>query len=620
MTDDPMGTTDPSPAGPTGPGPALDPAPTEPIPVTDAAQAADTGPAPAPTASTAAVASMARRARWAIGLGVAGLAIAGAVGAFVLLGARPAPEALRYLPGDSVMVIEIRMDLPGDQMQKLGNLLSKFPGFADQSTLTDKIDEAFSRLVGSASEGRVDYRADIKPWLNGPAFIGLPAAALDAEDGPQPLISATTNGAVDCATALGGSVTRETYRGLEIVTDTDRFVAGLACVVDGRQALLGDPAAVKAGLDTKANGTGLDKSDLYGTARAALGGDQLGSVFVSGEAFEAAMPMPSFGALPVPGLDALQELAGAIPEWAMVGIRAEDDALVMDTVAALPAPGPGSSGAAATAQLLPLPPVHASVLAGLLPADTILFLEDQGTGVSLQNLLARLGAIPELEAPLGMLEGLGGGQELVGWIEDVGIVVLRGQDTPSGGVLLVARDDAAAAERVTSIRNLLTLAGLGGGLDVRDSTVAGVTVTTVVVTDLGALIPPGTLPDAVEPPASVPLELSFAARGKVIIVGVGTGFMTSVLETQPGASLADQAAFRASMQRGLADSRTSFYLGVPATIDLVEGFLPAGALAEWQAEYLPYVEPFEAISITSSSDGTAVRSRLLITVSQTPSP
>src|SRR5258706_5020945 len=87
------------------------------------------------------------RMRWAIGIGVAALAVAVAIGAFIVLGSRPAPEALKYIPADASLVAEIRMDLPGDQLQKLGTLLSHFPGFADQSTLPAKIDESLSRLV-----------------------------------------------------------------------------------------------------------------------------------------------------------------------------------------------------------------------------------------------------------------------------------------------------------------------------------------------------------------------------------------------------------------------------------------------------------------------------------------
>ncbi|MCI0582460.1 MAG: hypothetical protein L0227_06115, partial [Chloroflexi bacterium] len=144
MTDDPTR----SEPGPTEPLPAYDPGPTQPIPAApDAvpAQAAGFSAPPAPVAP-----SGGSRVRWAIGLGVAGLAVVVAIGAYLLLAGQPTPEALRYIPGDAAMVIEIRPELPGDQLQKVGNLLSHFPGFDDQATLTDKIDEAVSRLVGSA--------------------------------------------------------------------------------------------------------------------------------------------------------------------------------------------------------------------------------------------------------------------------------------------------------------------------------------------------------------------------------------------------------------------------------------------------------------------------------------
>jgi hypothetical protein len=550
------------------------------------------------------------RTRWVIGLGVAGLAIVIAVGAFLLLGSRPTPEALRYVSSDAAMVAEVRLDLPGDQLQKVGNLLAHFPGFQDQSILRDKIDESLSRLLVEATDAEVDYRTDIKPWTNGPAFIALSAPPVGSTDTDSvPLLSATTNGAVDCAAALGGAVSHETYRNLDLVIDTAEF--GLACVVDGRQALLGEPASVRAALDAKADGTGMDKSERYRAARAALGGDQLATVFLNGADFAELIPMPSVGDVPVPGLGGLGGLAGgALPEWVMAGIRAEDDALVLDTVAApLPAPTAGPSR-------LPLPATHPSVLAGMVPADTLLLVEDQGTGVTVQNLLATLRADPNLGPALGMLDGMGGAGALVGWIEDAGVAVVGGPDTPSVGVLLLATDDAAAASRVTTLNNLLALAGIGGGIEIREATVAGVQVTTVVITDLGALIPPGTLPDGVAPPAGGTVEFSIAAKGRAVLVGVGEGFMTGLLNVQPGSSLADQAGYKQATQRGLASSRTSVYAGVPAALDLLEGFLPAEIRTQWESDILPYLEPLEAVSISISGDTAANRSRFVVTVKQ----
>src|SRR5689334_7344397 len=152
------------------------------------------------------------RTRWAIGLGVAGLAVAVAIGAFVVLGSRPAPEALKYIPADAAVVAEIRMDLPGDQLQKLGTFLAHFPGFLDQATLPDKIDESLSRLVGQASKG-VDYRTDLKPWLSGPAFVALWAPSGQATQPYRQLLSATTTGAIDCTKPFQGqSPTHESYR------------------------------------------------------------------------------------------------------------------------------------------------------------------------------------------------------------------------------------------------------------------------------------------------------------------------------------------------------------------------------------------------------------------------
>ena len=179
MTDDQtrrVDATEPVPApGPEpAPPPATAPAPAYvPPPTTMPAPPSGSGPAAAVAAPAQGPGSS--RARWIVGLGVAGLAIAIGLAAFLLLGARPTPEALRYIPGDSAVVAEVRLDLPGDQMQRVGNLLAHFPGFQDQSTLPAKIDEALSQALAAATDADVDFPTDIKPWLNGPTFIGLPA-------------------------------------------------------------------------------------------------------------------------------------------------------------------------------------------------------------------------------------------------------------------------------------------------------------------------------------------------------------------------------------------------------------------------------------------------------------
>lgn len=583
-----------------------------------ATEGAAAGPAPTSTVTATPPTTGSNRTRWAIALAVAAGAIAVAIAGFLLLAGRPTPEALRYIPADSAVVIEARFELPGDQLQKLGNLLAHFPGFQDQSTLTDKIDEALSRLVTAGSEGGVDYRGDIKPWVSGPLFVGV-GAPKDAADGSTTpssiVISATTNGAAGCDQVLEGqTVQRESYKGLEIQFvsrgDLPSPSGDLACVVDGRQVLFGDPASVKAGLDAKAGNSGVDRTDRYRAARGSLAGDQVATIFVSGAALDRMLagPMPSLGT-ELPGFGSLQVFGSAVPEWAIAGLRVEDDAIVVDTAAA---PMPAATGGPS---LLPLPATHPGVLAAMAPSNTILLIEDQGTGVTLQNTLARVKDIPDLAEPLAMLNGLGGADELAGWITDLGVVVTGG-DAPGGGLVLFAADDAAATQRYETLTGLIGLMGLGGGLEVRKSTISGVSVTTVVINDLGSLVPPGSVPGDVTIPETGPIELSIAARGRAVIVGSGEGFMTSLLGVQPGSSLADQDAYKRALARALPSSRTSVYVGVPAALVLVEGMIPAEELAQWESDIAPYVDPLESVAISITTDASTGRSRLVITVRQ----
>jgi Protein of unknown function (DUF3352) len=583
----------------------------QPAPTAEPAPGVDDTPAPAgtpPVVSGDGAASS--RTRWAIGLGVAGLAIAVAIAAFIVLGSRPAPEALKYIPSDAAVVAEVRMDLPGDQLQKLGNLLAHFPGFKDQSTLTDKIDESISRLVGQESNGSVDYRTDLKPWLSGPVFAGmwLPSGG-DAGGAARGLVSATTTGTVSCDTPFKGqSVTHESYRGLNLFLGPN----DMTCVLEGRQALLGDVASVKAGIDAHASGGGMDRKNAYGGARASLQGDQLATFYVDGAAYGSFFSGVG-GATPM--LADLSVLTGSLPSWAITGIRAEDDALVIDGFTG-PAAEP-TAGATPGVSLLPLPPAHASAIAPLAPANTLVYAEAQGAGVSLQNLISRLRTIPDLATAFQMLDGAGGADQLVGWVQDVGIIVVNGSGKPTGGIALVAADDSEAAQRVATITGLIALAGLGAsGIETHESTIAGVAVTTISITDLGALVPPGQLPPGVELPSDAKVEFSIAAKGRVILLGTGEDFMTAVLNTQPGAGLADQAFYKQATSRALANSRMSLYLGVRDLVSFAEPFIPEADKASWESDIKPYAAPFQAVSITSTTEASGSHSRLTITVTQ----
>ena len=106
------------------------------------------------------------RTRWVIAALVTAVVLATSAGGFMLLSAGAATSTLvGYVPPNSLAYLELRLDAPGDQRQNAANLLSHFPGFADQSTLNTKLDEALDQLVGRASGGRQNFTGTIKPWL-----------------------------------------------------------------------------------------------------------------------------------------------------------------------------------------------------------------------------------------------------------------------------------------------------------------------------------------------------------------------------------------------------------------------------------------------------------------------
>ena len=189
-----------------------------------------------PVTSPAAAGSSNGRGRWAIAAGVVGIVViaTGAI-AYALTAAAPAATVSGYVPADSIAYGEVRLDLPGDQREAVGEFLSHFPGFADQAALDTKLDEVLDRVVSEATEGKQTFTGDIKPWFDGElAFaVGpLPDVSADdptaaAKDGKGVVLLSVKDASLastwfDGVLAdIGVTPTTETYGGAEIKTWTE---------------------------------------------------------------------------------------------------------------------------------------------------------------------------------------------------------------------------------------------------------------------------------------------------------------------------------------------------------------------------------------------------------------
>ncbi|MBI3745104.1 MAG: DUF3352 domain-containing protein [Chloroflexi bacterium] len=460
------------------------------------------------------------RGRWLVAAIVVVAVLGAAVAATAFLGARPLPEALRYVPAGSAVVLELRPELPGDQRQHLGNFLAHFPGFADQSTLSEKIDEALGRLVDRAGNGAIDYARQVKPLLAGPMTLSMTAADMsDASSGVTPagvLLVVTTDGSATCSSISGTSTTKgETYRGvaLEVGASTGTS-AGASCALDGRFLLYGMPAAIQRGIDAHLDGKGIDGDARFRAARERLSGDQVALAYVSGRAVTSGLQKVA----PSLGIDTAT--MAAVPDWLVAGLRVVDTALQVELVT------PAASETAGPRGLPTAPPPGKSQFAALLPATAFGFLEVHGMGASLQRTVARLqaapsqaGALGQLQAALGSLGGVGG---LVGWIEDLGVAgVPVGDGAGAGAVLLIRGTDAAAAQaRLDQLRNLLAIASVGTDITVTTADHAGTAVTSVDLGDLGPTLESLGAPSGILP-SGTHVKFSMAVRAGVLLLGVG---------------------------------------------------------------------------------------------------
>jgi hypothetical protein len=548
------------------------------------------------------------RGRWIVAGFVVVAAIAGTIAAFLILGTKPLPEAYRYLPADSAVVLEFRPELPGDQRQHLGNFLARFPGFADQSSFSDKIDQVLARLVGQATDGQVDYWTQIKPLLAGPLVAGVSADAIahmaDGGTAAFGLLVATTDGSATCEGVFGASTASEMHREVALRS----VLHDVSCAVDGRFLLLGDAAGVKAGIDAQRDHTGLDGSSRFRSARETLIGDQVALAYVDGAGLVGTLKEL------VPVGTAADGLTSMAPDWLVVGLRVEDDALQLE-VRSPPMPAAAMASGVPTAA-----PAATSAFAAMIPADALGFIEAHGAGASIQRAIARLEAEPGLAGTIeqltGALTAVGGVTNVVGWIEDIGIAAIPTGDSVGAVVLIRGTDAAATAGRLAQVRNLLILGSTGTDITLRDIDHDGVTITNVDIGDLDSLLGElGLEPGSLDLGPTARLSFSLAARDDILLVGIGEGVVERILDTSEAASIGTTPAYRRVVE--LAGRKNDFaaYVALGAILAWAETDLLNDAdLETWSRDLKPYLDPLAGLGgagITTTTGGTG---RLVIIV------
>lgn len=622
-------------------GPTTDPSTDTSVTEVPAAPIATTPLGTAPATTTAG--PRRSRARWAAALGIIALIVGvTAIATLSLTGSSPASTVVGYVPADSVAYGELRLDLPGDQRQEVGEFLSKFPGFADQAALDTKLDEVLDRLLSESTDGKQTYTRDIKPWFDGELAFSMgplpndPEALADRESAAGKtralLLLSIKDEALARAwftkslTDMGITGTPETHQGTELTVFTspkDHKVQAAFAIANGKAAIVGDVASVKSAIDTN-GGSPLGKSDTFAAAKAALKGDDVGFMFVDLRTIlDAAMALTESSASAPPINDAMVAL---VPEWAAFRLRVEGDALLMDSV--LPhvdaAPGPADN--------------HTNGIAAYAPPSTIALSAGNDYGATMLETIALYRKDPAMADALKSIDQaagiLGGLDKSVGWMGDTGVVIARSGGSVEGGIVSIPADAAGGAQLLTTLRSFVAIGGGQYGITVREEEHVGTTITIIDLgsaKDLAALAAliggqgasgEGTfgdlpLPDATSDLPDGHIEISYAATDGVVVIGSSPDFVKHVLDAGAGQSLADDARFSGLLSRVGATHTGVSYLDIAATRGLIEGLLSEATAkdrAEYEESVKPFLTPFDAFIASMVTGNDLEQQHAIITV------
>jgi hypothetical protein len=623
--------------------PPLEPSPSASDPetadvMTPPAYESTVGMAPAqPVVKDAAPRRRRRSLRWAVALAVVVLVVgASAAVAALLVGRAPDATILGYVPQNTVMYGELRLDLPGDQRQAAGQFLSKFPGFADQAALEGKLDEVLDQLVKDASKGDQSYTTNIKPWFSGELGFAL---------GPLPDASRMTSDpkAIDSIRALallsikdpagaqawfdaafkktGATTSTETYNG---ATVTVFRPAGLTngpkaafAIVGGKVGVAGDETSVKAAIDTKGNSGFADKPGPK-TALDTADSNHIGFAYLELRQlmnWSSGLSRSVSGATGASETTALSNsMLDLLPEWGAYWLRVESDALVMEQIAP-----PTAKAATATSD-------HSSTIADHVPSSAVALAITNDYGKTALKSLDTYKSDPAfkqiyqtIDQALGLL---GGEESALGWIGDSAIVVNVADGTPEGGLIIQPTDAAQAKRFFTSVKTLVGLGGQQIGAAVSDEPYNGTTITTVnlgKLNDLVAKIGQAAGATSMPPVSGLPegnVEIAYATTDDVVVIGSGPAFVKHVLDTTRATSLGGNDRYQSLTNRA-GKGFSSAFVDIAAIRGLVEGVMakedPA-KFSEYQKNAQPYLAPFDAVVVANSVQGDLTHSKAVVTV------
>ena len=561
-----------------------------------------------------------RLSRWQLAVIGAVVALAAAIGlvlGFTLVGPRSGTlgAAASYLPADTVIYGEVRLDLSPAQAGSLRSILERFPAADADLVPLDAIADAMDQGLATTGSS-LTYAKDVEPWFDGRlAFAALDypmGGTLDVANAKLPSMAAllgVKNAAA--ATAFGDALrdlgnqsnvtlTSSQHAGVTIWSTADSDTnSSFAYAVTADELLVANGrSTIEKLLDAHAGGQSLASRQELGELVSHLPADWVGFLALDARQMVAELKTelqqsdPSVAAL-------LDPYIANIPAFAVTTLSLQADALAFDGASTMP----GGNLAPAN---------NRRDLAAQVPADTLFFADGSRIGTGLAQAITgiKAGVAAQTDgsqaiAQLKQVEAAMGAdlEDFVSWIGDGALAVGANSGTAYGGLVLEADDVDAATKRLGQLRSLVELGAQQSGQEVSITTekVQGVDVTTIrAATGMSGDVGP-VVPDVI---------VQYAVKDGTVLIGFGDQFVARSLGLAEGDSLAQSARFKAAVARfGGDDNAGVAFMDLAGVRQAVEQAAGTMLPAEYGAQIKPNLEPFDYLISVTRVEGNVVVSR-----------
>ena len=466
-----------------------------------------------------------------------GLTAAAFLAGYLFLFSAATDRAAALAPADSAFYVTVYLQPSTGQQLNLSGLIGRLPGFADEASLDEKVDQVVQNLLSGTG---IDYRAQVKPWLGDQIAIAGGPGSGDAVNPPVTVIAEVTDreaARTAIAEILGGSgaqLRAETYAGAELqVSDAGAYAFVGDMVVIGET-----PEAIHAVIDTEAGGESLADRDDFTATMDALEPDHLASAFFDLSALADATGMAD----QVTGVST----AGAVLVAEREGLRLSAS-VPFDRAEATPSD-------AASFALGGEP----SSLVDWMPPNTIAEAVVFGLSQTLEDAEAALGVAPEGEEITGALDtvralaafglGIDLDADILPLLDREVAVALGGLEggLPSGQILLRPSDPSAATDALERVASALARVGATRTTEM----VGEEEVTILSVPDTG--------------------EVAYAEVDGIVILGFGLDDVAAALEAHAsGDSLGTSDRYTTTFDVAGTRAGTEAFVDVGALVDLL---------------------------------------------------